>query len=574
MPNFEPNSIIHIGRVPFDNSYRHTMTFANATAQADYFASVCPTALAKEDYTYVRMNNAIRVPFNAETLYTYNYVMYKNANYGNKWFYAFIVGVNYVNSKTTELLLEIDVMQTWYFDYELKACYVEREHVSDDTIGANTVPEPEMGMNLIINDRITDTSLATRRVVVQTTSEPEYPEGSTTSRYANATTGGRYQDLFSGAAYYSFPVPSSGDSSVARFLQDLNTAGAADAVSNVFMFPSAYLPPYEGGTGGWNPFRLSPNSSAPSFTVHYTNRPASLNGYTPRNNKLFTHPYCFCRMTDNNGSSVDLKYELWTPTSGGQFAYIPQTAIDPDATMFVVPMNYDGAQQNFDAALTFPITVKCPWTYSAYQTWSAQNMLSNLITLGTSAAMIAIPAARGIGTAAKALGAGARGAASRSASTALSTQVRGGAARAASSRGGTLDNLVDMAMMQMGASQLAGFAGEAYRQEMQPNTLRGTGSANSLFQCDAQTYNVDTMTVTAEYARIWDEFFDMYGYEVDRVKVPNRTGRPSWNYVKCQNACNHGNVPADHMALINDIYNTGVTFWHTSDVGNYSLANK
>ena len=36
----------------------------------------------------------------------------------------------------------------------------------------------------------------------------------------------------------------------------------------------------------------------------------------------------------------------------------------------------------------------------------------------------------------------------------------------------------------------------------------------------------------------------------------------------------HGNVPADDMALINEIYNSGITFWHTSDIGNYSLNNK
>lgn len=65
----------------------------------------------------------------------------------------------------------------------------------------------------------------------------------------------------------------------------------------------------------------------------------------------------------------------------------------------------------------------------------------------------------------------------------------------------------------------------------------------------------------------------MYGYQVDSVKVPNRTGRRNWNYVKMQNSCHRGTVPASDMDKINSIYNAGITFWHTSDVGNYSLDN-
>lgn len=33
-------------------------------------------------------------------------------------------------------------MQTWFFDVTLEQCFVEREHVMNDTIGANLQPEP------------------------------------------------------------------------------------------------------------------------------------------------------------------------------------------------------------------------------------------------------------------------------------------------------------------------------------------------------------------------------------------------------------------------------------------------
>jgi hypothetical protein len=63
------------------------------------------------------------------------------------------------------------------------------------------------------------------------------------------------------------------------------------------------------------------------------------------------------------------------------------------------------------------------------------------------------------------------------------------------------------------------------------------------------------------------------GYEVDRVKVPNLTGRPNWNYVRTEGAACTGTIPADRLAVMDATLDRGMTFWHTSDVGNYALPN-
>lgn len=565
MANFKPDSTIMIGNVPFDNSYKHVMTFADAGSQAAYFASVCDSALrpATEEepngYTYVRMNNSIRVPFNAERLYTKNYVMYKNANYGNKWFYAFIVAVKYVNENVTELVLELDVMQTWYFDYTLEECFVEREHVNDDTIGAHTNPEPEMPFNMVSKGRYTDGSLSDCWVVVQTNAIPHF-SGNTNPDGITPVSGGWYNRVYSGCKYYAYDKTGAGDEEpLSVFLKNLNLGGGAESISNIFMFPKKLSPPRGGDYG------LASDTDPLSYT-YQTSRPTSLDGgYVPRNNKLFTYPYCFCRVDDNNGHSAEYRYEYW---DGYELSV--QSSLDPDATCIVAPQHYNGIDNNVTEAFTFPLTAKCSWVYSAYQTWSAQNQLANLLNVSSSVAMMAFPAARGIGAAAKTLGMGVKGAGLASKSTALSTQLAGGAARSSAASGG----IIDTAMMAMGASNLANFAGEVYRMQHTPDVQKGSASGNTLFANTYMTYNVAQMVVRKEYAEIIDGFFDMYGYQVDRVKVPNRTGRPSWNYVKTQNACHRGNVPAQDMAQINSIYDSGVTFWHTADVGNYSLANK
>lgn len=60
--------------------------------------------------------------------------MYQNANYGDKWFYAFIVNMTYISDYTTEIEILTDAFQTWQFDIIFKQSFVEREmiNVADD----------------------------------------------------------------------------------------------------------------------------------------------------------------------------------------------------------------------------------------------------------------------------------------------------------------------------------------------------------------------------------------------------------------------------------------------------------
>jgi hypothetical protein len=560
MANFTPRGTIHIGRVPFDNSYRHTVISKgwNQAAQAAAFMTKMDSSLEENTYTYVRMNNAIRVNFNAERLYTYNYVMYQNANYGSKWFYAFIVGCNYINENCTELLLELDVIQTWWYDWSLKKALVEREHVADDTIGLHCNPEPQMGFNLETKDRFTNIDMWDKWVIVQTNAYPEvFIHEPLTTGYAKPVSGGEYQRCYCGSKYYAFD-----DMNVLQdFLNHLNEFGSADSISNIFMFPKDFTPNVGSDHG-------VATDSIPTGQDWSTTRPTSLGGgYVPKNNKLFTYPYCFCRMTDNNGGQTELKYELWANIEG--FHYLVTSALDPDASLIVAPKGYAGVQTNYDAGLSFPITQKCGWTYSAYQTWSAQNGLANALSIIANTAMVAVPAARGLGVASRFLSQGAKSA------TSAATKGSGVLATKQASRQ-TEKIQASSADIASGAgiAGLLSLAATGNRMEMTPDTLRGSTAGNTMYQLHMQTFNVDQVVITREFAEIVDDFFSMFGYCVEVVKTPNIYSRPSWNYVKTINSANNGNVPADDMAQINSIFDSGITFWHTWDVGNYSLNNQ
>lgn len=85
---------------------------------------------------------------------------------------------------------------------------------------------------------------------------------------------------------------------------------------------------------------------------------------------------------------------------------------------------------------------------------------------------------------------------------------------------------------------------------------------------------VEEYAPSLEEAIKLDQFFDMYGYATNAVKVPNEDSRESWNYVKTDNVIINGSMPVQDMATIKAMYNKGVRFWHTTDVGNYSLSNR
>ena len=137
----EPNTNIKICKgVPLDNTYLNTLWFNDTSSQNAYFASKIKYNLTAQSYQRV-VKGKMRIEIKSENLYDCNYLCFQNTSFGTKWFYAFILNVEYVNNVTSEITFEIDVMQTYLFDATLKSCFVEREHSLTDNIGDNLIPE-------------------------------------------------------------------------------------------------------------------------------------------------------------------------------------------------------------------------------------------------------------------------------------------------------------------------------------------------------------------------------------------------------------------------------------------------
>ena len=535
-----PDSKVYLGRVPFDSSYRHTIWFGSREDQTTQMLAHMTSAFSDDDYTFIREGAFIRVPVNADSLNGYNYCMYNN---GNKWYYNFITSIEYLNENTTAIHLQRDVFQTWLFDYDKTACFVEREHVADDSRYAHTVPEPDMPIEYTYQT-VQAHVYSPDSVIVQTTEYPHYMTETIEAVSSDAVTGGIYHGAYSASLFLIFRVSEqSGRDALSMFMKSINEAGAAEAITNVIavdndFFGSTDIMPLSYDGAGYIPpnnYMMRTDTPAPTIEEEVA-PPVTLDGYTPRNNKLFSYPFTHCEIGDFTGKTMDALFELSRDDNHYLNLYMRAPISTNMQGLIRIRDYYSSIGSGLSTdVFTIDLSVKLPWTYDTFANWAGQNALANAMNiLGSAFALgssLASPGTAAASGAVRALGAG----------------------QAMTDVAGSLGTMATMAQ--------------------QPNKAMGNINGDSRLGTTTWGWFTRIRVPRVEYARIWDDFFDMYGYEVDRIKVPEFASRPNWNYVKTSNCPYNGNVNAEDMALIQNIYNNGVTLWHTWDVGNYSLSN-
>ena len=123
-----PQTNITLLKVPLELSNKNQLTFSNKQAQYNYFNSL--PKLELENATYQRKDGVIRFPELIDNLYEFNYVIYQNEAYSDKWFYSFITSMRYLNDNITEISISTDCFQTWQFDLNYKESFIEREMIA------------------------------------------------------------------------------------------------------------------------------------------------------------------------------------------------------------------------------------------------------------------------------------------------------------------------------------------------------------------------------------------------------------------------------------------------------------
>lgn len=509
-----PSTSIYLCDVPIENDNKNQITFANANAQYNYFSSKIVRTF--DNYTYQRKDETIVVNAKVDDIRMCNYLFYKNNNFTNKWYYCFINKVEYVSEGSTRIFIETDVFQTWQFDIVYRNSFVEREHVNDDIAGNHTIPEGvELG-DYVVDNKNYSHSLLFKGFIIASTIDLN-DDG------LKNVNGDYYNGVYSGYKYFYF----ASETQAKNILNKVADAGKSDGIQAIFMVPTNWL---ETGTQLYPEVESSMSSTNHKWSEIFgsgdTNnyKPTSLNGYTPKNKKLLTYPYCYLLGSNNSGGSAIYKYELFNNPTNNLIDFDIKSAITPGMSIRLVPLYYNGVDENNEEGLNlgkFPI---CSWNTDVFTNWLTQNGVNIGISLASSA-----------------------------------LQIAGGAGAALTGAGAGLG----ASQMLSGVLGVSNSLGQIYQHSLQPAQAEGNiNSGDVTFASSNLTFTLYQMSIKSEYARVIDEYFNMYGYKVNRVKTPNITGRRNWNYVKTIDCNFTGNIPQDDMLLIKTLFNNGITLWH------------
>ena len=534
-----PDTEIILIKSPLKLDENNQITFATATAQHDYFISL--SHLDYDGCTYQRKDGVIRYDTDQydelgvatgnpkfEDLLQYNYCMYKNDSYKDKWFYAFVTDCKYINDGTTELTIETDVFQTWQFDLSYMNSFIEREHVSNDTIGSHTIPE-----GLETGDYVCNAvgNLATNMKTCYVGAMVSViPDGLTTNTFNT-----RYGGIFCGGVMLVFEDWLS----ACNFTRAYDLVNKPEAITSMFMIPQSLV----GTISSWTTCGMTEGSHTINFScavVPYTDSEtllattsitmnSTLNGYSPKNNKLFTWPYNYFYVSNTTGSDVDFKYEDFVSNSP---SFKTLGTITPGCSIRSVPMNYkllsdtNSSYNHFNCGIPGPKYPICSWINDSFTNWLTEQSVNN--SLGFFGGIAGV----GVGTALVVSGVG---------SVAGVGMIGGGIGSIIN----TMKGIHDHSMIP-------------------PQTKGNTNTGDVAFASGSFEQPYYKMSVRYEYAKMIDDYFSMYGYKVNRLATPNIHKRSNWDYIKTIGANIEGNVPESDLSKIRSLFDNGCTFWHTT----------
>lgn len=559
MPDIYPSGKLQLySGIKLDNTYQHALSFGSASDREAFFGNTGTGSLMKHNLTarqYQRVTSGVcEVALSIDKVYDVNYMRFQNADFSNDWFYAFVKNVEYINDNNSRIYYEIDVLTTFYFDWSYLPCFVEREHAASDNPGDNIVDEP-----IKYNEPQAFSRTATffnQFKVCIAAADYATIDG---VRQAYITKYGNVENnVFTGVTVngcYLNTFDLTNDTDVTNFQKALSSMSEDElAMINIFIFPKALFNDEDIDSKGRQEISFIP------YNV-YATKPTTLNGYTPRNNKLFTYPYCYL-CVDNGTVTNNYRWEFFQHVSGySDYMFVIKGVPLPTPNVYIAPVNYKGVLINeagekyvYEERLDLPKLPQVAYPIDSYAAWLAQTESSrqNKVITG---------AAAGVGTG---LAAGAK----------LGGAIGTAGGPIGTAAGAAIGAVLGGVLGAVGAK----FANDMAMTEAADMKNKATGAASEAAGLADSHWGIifKKMTLTYDDARTIDSFFDMFGYAQNRIKTPAIRSRDHWNYIKT-NGLNMQfikGIPADYVVKIKQIHDNGVTYWKNhSEIGNYALTN-
>lgn len=532
------SEIILCSGIKLDKNYENVLSY-----NEEQMVNLCRnnSIYTAREYSFLGNTNYIDIECPYESAMYSNYVAFLNPTFGNKWMFAWVTDVKLINPKTSRIFFEIDVFSTWYSRFNIGQAFIEREHVSDDTVGLHTLPENlELGEyitqtenNDSVVDSLGDLGYLGNVWLVAGVSELGIP-------FAYQVHEKKYSGINSGLLYLVFKNGNDLD----KYIKNTEVNLSESNIYSVFIIPKklANIPessfitvPTDDDIPYSFQFAYMPDSNYETdMGGIIIGKPEFLdNHYIPVNKKLLTFPYCYFNITNNVGTTKDYHYELFN-TSDCKFKILGAIGVGCSIKMYPKDYSFKGNDDTSQVdnklhGIDASKLPTCGWISDSYTNW----LTSNSVNIGLSATRDLFQVSAGI--------------------------VSGN---------------------PMGV--VGGFLGIAntmstiYEHSLQPASARGGVNQGDLVFARRNTFNIYKMSIKRETAIIIDRYFSRFGYKVNIVKTPNLNSRSKFNFIKVggMDELISGNIPASDLEKINSLFRKGITIFHNySDIGNYTISN-
>ena len=589
--------------VPFYNDYKDTRWFDTKAAQTAYFLNrACPKSMQQvtfqrfEDKTYI----AVSAPI--DDLRTVNYLMFQNAKTYDKWFYAFVTKLEYKNSGTTYVHFQLDVLQTWRFDYGFKPSFVLREHTplwyADGTPVRNTVPEQlNYGEAYDVVWREKYQPYAGLKFLVLISNSVLHP--STADDFTSGDIVGGKVGVPQPLSYYVVPFFTNG----MPIYYDANFSTPISTPEEVFrslytspqsvnQIVSAYVADFTGLE-----FTVTPNSGNNGAVVNFDGAAQQVtwefwsDGATGNvtlyyvkeakkfvtlkkqiladkydvlepvgESKLLMYPYTVGLLTDYKGNQYEFRLEDITnnyltvlmrgslgTSSKTMFAladYNNTAMIGNEVEEAIQPTAMDHALIDND-----PHDIAVVTDYlAAYMQGHKNSIQANRNNIVFNGTMNTLSGVAGI-------------AGSLASPVGTAAGVATGVVNTIQGAGNAVLQLQSINAQIKDISNIP------------PSIAKMGGNIAFDYGNEYDGYHIVIKQIKPEYQKKLSDFWHAYGYKVNELKVPNFHTRLSWNYVQTLNCRILADLNNEDLAELKAIFDNGITLWHTDDIGNYDLLN-
>lgn len=588
--------------VPFYNDYKDTRWFDTKDQQTAYFLNrACPKSMQQvtfqrfEDKTYI----AVSAPI--DDLRTVNYLMFQNAKTYDKWFYAFVTKLEYKNPGTTYVHFQLDVLQTWRFDYGFKPSFVLREHTplwyADGTPVRNTVPEQlnyGEAYDVVWRHKYQPYNGLKFLVIVSNSSLHIGANHVDGKIYAHSI--GVPQPL----SYYVVPFHTNGKE-VRDFYSNYVVSSPHDVMQSLYTDPktvnrvvSAYVTDFTGlgvrvtqGTDdGVEHDKVSfiAANQLVEFEGRVDSEQNTLNFYYVREaekfypvknqilpdkydvlapvgeSKLLMYPYTVGLLTDYKGNQYEFRLEditnnyltvmmrgsvgISNKTSFAIADYNNKAMIGNENEESLQPTAMDHALIDNDphdiAVVSDYLAAYMQGHKNSIQASRNSTVYNGVMNTLSGVAGIAGSLASPIGTA---------------------SGVANGVVNTVQGAGNAVLQLQSINAQIKDISNVP------------PSIAKMGGNIAFDYGNEYDGYHIVIKQIKPEYQKKLSDFWHAYGYKVNELKVPNFHTRLSWNYVQTLNCRILADLNNEDLAELKAIFDNGITLWHTDDIGNYDLLN-